>query len=464
MGKQNVSTTKEDSGLWVDEGAIPYGTPRQQEIANAVISNSGDGMVAAQQLGISYGRVTGSLSELHKRAASKGYNTSTGLAAPIPYDFAVTKVTQHVNADGSAGQSWVRAKPEESRKFDLLCEAMEAAAANWEGTAKRVPPPERTDEDIMVVYPIGDPHIGLYAWAAETGDRDTDLQDGIDVLYNAVDNLVERAPPAKKAVIASVGDLLHADNMSNQTARSGHALDVDTRFHKVYLAAVDMLIRLIQRALEKHDEVEFISAAGNHDDHSAFTLAVAVDKFFKGASQAAKAYSLPDKTLDENGNTRFHVNMKAFQQPVQTQLEAGRFHYVRFGANLIGVTHGDTVKPQKLQALMAADQRQNWGEVENCHWYIGHRHHDELKEFEGCIVETIGTLAARDSYAASHGFRSRQSMRCDVWHIEDGLEDRSYVSTRSLKRKARRLSEQREKAAAKKPRRKKATRAKKSRK
>jgi hypothetical protein len=425
-----MSKTKKE-GLQVDEGALPFATPRQKEIAETVLACEGDGMAAATKLGISYGRVTGAMSEMHRRAALKGYNASSGIASPLPYDFSVTKITQHVNADGTPGQSWVRAKPEESKRFDLLCEAMEEAAASWENTAAPIKRPRSTNDEIMVMYPIGDPHIGLYAWAAETKDRDTDLQDGVDVLYSAVDNLVERAPAAKKAVIASVGDLLHADNVTNTTARSGHHLDVDTRFHKVYLAAVQMLIRLIQRALEKHEEVEFISAAGNHDDHSAFTLAVAVDMFFRGVEQ-------------------FNVNYDAFNRVAQTQLEPGRFHYVRFGNNLIGVTHGDTVKPAKLQALMAVDRREDWGEVENCHWYIGHRHHDEVKEYEGCIVETIGTLAARDSYAASHGFRSRQSMRADVWHIEDGLEDRAIVSVRSLARKVER--KQAAEAAKKRPR------------
>ena len=33
-----------------------------------------------------------------------------------------------------------------------------------------VPAPKDCDSDLLTVYPFGDPHAGLYAWEAETGE------------------------------------------------------------------------------------------------------------------------------------------------------------------------------------------------------------------------------------------------------------------------------------------------------
>ena len=80
----------------------------------------------------------------------------------------------------------------------------------------------------MVAIPIGDPHIGMYAWSEEAGeDFDTDI--ARNDLLNASRSLFNASPDADRCLIANLGDFFHSDNQSNRTARSGAALDVDTR-------------------------------------------------------------------------------------------------------------------------------------------------------------------------------------------------------------------------------------------
>lgn len=380
----------------IDAKLLEFATPKQAEVVRAVQTH-GSNRKAAKALGVSVSRVRGHVSELRKRAAKRGYAPENNIQHPTPSGFSVKEYTTEYSADGEVNKQWVKVSADRQNKFDLLVGAMEAAAESWHGTAKKTAPPKYADKDLMCVYPFGDPHVGLFAWAEETGDKDFDLKAAEKVMYGAVDHLVDLAPPAQEAVLVSVGDLFHADNMSNRTTRSGHPLDVDTRYQKVYQIALATILRCIDRCLEKHKKVRFISAVGNHDDVSAYTLAVAVSAFY------------------------------AKEPRVEVDLTPGKFHWHRFGKNLIGVTHGDTCKPAKLPMVMAADRAQDWGETTERRWYVGHLHHDHVVEHPGCVVETIRTLTPRDAYASAGGWRSGQDMKLDVYHKEHGLINRHLV-------------------------------------
>jgi hypothetical protein len=69
---------------------------------------------------------------------------------------------------------------------------------------------------------------------------------------------------------------------------------------------------------------------------------------------------------------------------------------------------------------MAVDRAKDWGETTFRHWLTGHVHHDQMKEFAGCTFESFRTLAAKDAYAAGHGYRSERDMKCIVYHAEYG--------------------------------------------
>ena len=91
---------------------------------------------------------------------------------------------------------------------------------------------------------------------------------------------------------------------------------------------------------------------------------------------------------------------------------------------LIGATHGDTVKHEALLGVMACDQAQAWGRTSHRYWYTGHVHHQSVKEFPGVICESFLTLAAKDAYAAGHGYRAGRDMVCITQHREHGEVER----------------------------------------
>jgi hypothetical protein len=105
---------------------------------------------------------------------------------------------------------------------------------------------------------------------------------------------------------------------------------------------------------------------------------------------------------------------------VTVEIEPSKFSYLRFGKVLIASTHGDTVKHAQLPGIMAADRPEDWGQAKHRYWYTGHIHNTTVSEFPGVVCESFRTLAAKDAYAAGHGYRAGRDMRCIVHHKEYG--------------------------------------------
>jgi hypothetical protein len=106
--------------------------------------------------------------------------------------------------------------------------------------------------------------------------------------------------------------------------------------------------------------------------------------------------------------------------------------YHKFGVNLIGVTHGHTVKAKDLGEIMAVDCKDDWSNSEYRYWYCGHIHHDTKVEYRTCIVETFRTLAPKDAWHHGSGYRSGQDMKSITLHKDYGEEDRATVGIRRI--------------------------------
>jgi hypothetical protein len=249
--------------------------------------------------------------------------------------------------------------------------------------------PADADSDLLAVYPMGDPHFGLYSYAEESGDN-FDLVIAERITCEAIDRLVSSAPKAATAMLLNLGDAFHADDSSNQTPQSGHALDVDTRFAKVAQVGLRALTHCVRRLLEKHEKVIVWNMVGNHDPHSALWLSLCMDAFFSNE---------PRVTVD---------------------LSPSLFKFYRFGKVLIGAHHGHGAKTNDLPLLMAADRPLDWGATEFRHWLCGHIHHWTAKEHPGVVVETFRTLAGKDAWHAGKGYRSRRDMNCIIYHTDFG--------------------------------------------
>jgi DNA-binding Lrp family transcriptional regulator len=368
-----------------------FATPTELKYLD-VLERVNSQRAVARELGCSKATVDEAMNRLKKRAALKGYSPDHDMNRTVPDGFKVKGVSTYYNADGKPSGQWVKSSADAERQEAMLREYVTALASEIKGLSPIVKAPQHTADDLLCVYPMGDPHFGMLAWWEDAGEN-FDLDEAERLTKSAVDRLVASAPPAKTAILLNLGDMFHSDNQTNRT-NSGNQLDVDGRWAKAQKVGLFAMIHCMQRLLERHEKVIFRINRGNHDGHSSYALALMLSCWF-------------------------HNNKR-----VQVDLSPATAWYYSFGKNLIGSTHGDTLKGNDLMSIMADDKPEEWGKTKHRYWYVGHVHHHDSKEYRGGIVEYFRTLAAKDAWHAGQGYRSGRDMRLIVIHKEHGEIER----------------------------------------
>lgn len=357
------------------------------------------GANAAQRLASSIG----GWAELRRRVVEAGDQFDAVRVAPLsplPEGQGIHGVSTLTDGHGNVKLQWIKTRAEDEQRAEMY-------RALFEELASGITPvpvtrsPEIEADDLLALYPIGDPHIGLHTWAQECGDS-FDLKICESLMTRAVDHLVTQGPRASKAIICTLGDTFHADDMSERTRRSGHKLDVDGRWAKVLGVGLRIFVTLIQRALEAHNEVEVRALQGNHDDHSSTFLQIALDAYFRDEPR------------------------------VNVIVTPRMFQYARFGRVLLGFTHGHTVKQAALGEIMATDRAEDWGATTSRHWHVGHFHSNKRVALRGCSYEIHATLASPDAYAIGAGYRSDRDMKRVTYHREWGEVARNTITAQAL--------------------------------
>jgi hypothetical protein len=376
----------------MDAQLASFATVRELEYLEA-LEKHGSVIRAAKALKVARGSIQGAMRNLKKRAALRGYSPSHDMTKTVPDGFKVRGVSTYYDEEGKVRGQWVKSGIDEERREQIVREMLQTMAKDVKGLAPAIPAPKRSNADLMAVIPVGDPHNGLYVWAKECGDNfDTAIASKLATA--AADRLIASAPACSVAVFLLLGDVLHANDQSNQTPGHKHQLDVDSRFVQVIGVAIETYRHILLRMLEKFPRVVVKLVPGNHDPQAIWALAYALHAYF--------------------------VN----EPRVEVDLGPSKFWYFQFGKVLLGATHGDTVKPERLPGIMAADRPEQWGASRFRYWYTGHIHSRNVTEFPGVMWESFRTLAAQDAYAASHGYRSGRDMVLIVHHREHGEVER----------------------------------------
>jgi hypothetical protein len=376
----------------MDAQLASFATVRELEYLEA-LEKHGSVIRAAKALKVARGSIQGAMRNLKKRAALRGYSPSHDMTKTVPDGFKVRGVSTYYDEEGKVRGQWVKSGIDEERREQIVREMLQTMAKDVKGLAPAIPAPKRSNADLMAVIPVGDPHNGLYVWAKECGDNfDTAIASKLATA--AADRLIASAPACSVAVFLLLGDVLHANDQSNQTPGHKHQLDVDSRFARVVQITVETWRHCILRMKQKFGRVVGKLLPGNHDPTAVWALAYALHAYFAND---------PDVEID---------------------LGPSKFWYFEFGKVLIGSTHGDTVKPERLPGIMAADKPVEWGVAKHRYWYTGHIHSKNAMEFPGVQWESFRTLAAPDSYASSHGYRSGRDMVLIVHHREHGEIER----------------------------------------
>lgn len=285
---------------------------------------------------------------------------------------------------------WVKTHADTAKKLAAFERAVESICAGIdpiEPTAL----PDSTEDDLLFAIPIGDSHVGMLSWAIETG-ADWDLTIAEKAIVSSVCSVIDRAPACSVCRLVQLGDFFHSDNQSNQTARSGHPLDVDSRWARVLEVGMRILIRITDYALEKFGAVEWDMVRGNHDEHTAIMA---------GRELAAWYRNEPRVSIDYGPSLH---------------------HYREWGANLLASHHGHTAHKQRLQGYWATHPA--WSDKRRRYCYLGHEHRDREIVIGGMKFEHVNAMCPADAYAAGGAFGNAMSddrtIRGDAWHRERG--------------------------------------------
>lgn len=334
----------------------------------------------------------------------KGYEFNSRRVQDVldaPDGYKIKGTSTLVDGDGNTKIQWIKTEADKERQSEIIRESFTKALKDCKPLPK-VKSPTKTSKDTLTVYPMGDPHIGMYAWADEAGE-DFDCDVAETKLREALSYLVEKTPPSDTCIILNLGDFFHADNQLNRTQRAGNALDVDGRWARVQMIGTQLMIDCINLALQKHKNVIVRNNPGNHDPHTAQALAISLSCAFRN-------------------NKR--VVIKDIPNP---------FFFHEFGNNMIVSCHGDMVKPNKMQGMVSNYYPEAWGRTEHRYAFLGHFHHENRVEDNGLITEIFNTLASSDAWHHASGYRSKRNMKAIVLDHQDGEIERY---TFSLKRRS----------------------------
>ncbi|MFD1189764.1 hypothetical protein [Phenylobacterium conjunctum] len=383
------------SPLKIDEALFEYATPRQRELLEAV-NQYGGARAASAALGVNKNRFHQSLKAVRKRAALQGYAPDHDMRRPVPDGFKVKGVSTFYDRDGAVRGQWVKSTADHERRAELLREAAEAMAEDLP-RLDPIEPPAQTMAALANLYTVTDYHLGMYAWAAE-GGADWSLDIAERTLLAAFGQMVASAPRARVGIVNIQGDFLHTDGPTPVTPTHGHILDASGRFSQMVRAAIRVIRRVVDLALMRHERVDLVIVAGNHDLSSAMWLR----HMFSALYEAEPRLVVNDSEIP--------------------------FYVVQHGEVMLGFHHGHTVKNDALPGLFAAQFPKVWGATTRRYAHCGHRHHAEEKEHAGMTVVQHPTLAARDAYATYGGWIADRAAQAITYHERFGQVGRVVVT------------------------------------
>lgn len=247
-----------------------------------------------------------------------------------------------------------------------------------------------------------DLHLGKLAWAPEAGDH-YDARIAEAVARAALEDLLwQAAPYAPSRIIIPIGnDYYHVDGLAGLTT-GGTPQDRDSRYHLMFERGRALASWMVEVCAEIAPVVVPI-VPGNHDETAAFAL---------GKVLEAEYQNHPHVTVDASPRLR---------------------KYQRYGANLIGYTHGKDEKIADLPNIMATERPQDWGETHYREWRVGHRHRPKqtqtvpVDSFRGVRVREITSLSGTDAWHARQGYIGEpKGAEAFIWRFTGGVRAHLY--------------------------------------
>lgn len=252
-------------------------------------------------------------------------------------------------------------------------------------------------KNLLVIDPT-DIHLGKVAVAVETG-QDYNREIAFNRVYNGVQKILAKAEPfgIEQIVVVIGNDILHVDNTIKTTTK-GTPQDTDGQWWQMFEDGRRLYVKIIELA-KIYADVTIVYCPSNHDKVLGFGLADSIYSWYHN---------------DEN------VNFSNYAKSTRHR------KYIRYGANVIGFTHGDGAKNKDLTSLMQYDVRDHWAEAQYAYWYVHHMHHkyrivnNVEVEKDNVGVTVIGATVARPNREMVTIECIRTPSPADAWHAQSG--------------------------------------------
>lgn len=307
----------------------------------------------------------------------------------VPDGHLVKGVSALIDSDGRTLAQWIKTR--EGPQLADTIETIKAAFADYESPARPVKAPVIAKSDLLTLVPANDWHVGMFAWGKETGEN-WDLKIAERTIGAAVEDVITRSPSSDTAVVLGGGDLLHADNKTNQTAKSGNLLDVDGRYQKVLMTGSRLMVRTVDASLRQHRNVIVRVLPGNHDEHAAVAIAYFLLAWYRNE---------PRVTVD---------------------IDPSLFWWFRFDRVLLGATHGHEAKLASMPGIMAQRRPADWGETQFRYAHGFHYHNSQkmISEAGGVTMECHQAPIPQDAWHFGKGYLSGRSVQAITYHGQYG--------------------------------------------
>lgn len=288
------------------------------------------------------------------------------------------------------------------------------------GKRPKLPPRFEPRTGSMLVLDPADVHIGKLSVASETGYR----YDEVIAEHRLIEGcrvLAERGLANGCATVLFVigNDIAHIDTPRSTTTSGTHQNQAGVSIFDIHRICQLAYIRIIHMLLEMGLTVNVMFNPSNHDWVLGFSIAQVVQAWFG---------QHPNVTISDYGVSERHRK------------------YLRFGRNLIGLTHGDGAKEADLGQIMLVEARSHMSEANLNYWYVHHFHHKIKKalgvrsmnrekdhigmsvfmtgagqmEGDNVHIEYVRSPSAPDGWHDRNGYLNRQAVEAFVHHPQDG--------------------------------------------
>lgn len=412
------------------ESLRPFANPRQLEYLDALQQSGGNKQGAADILGISRGTVRSALARLELKAiAMRDQDPAITAAAQAggiedPRNLAhFWKIEKDENGNG---YSLFIKNPRSGQNISITNMVREAIEGMQIAKPTGLEPRPTPTGSKLLVIDLADVHFLKLAVKTETG-----YEYNRDVARHRV--IEGTKALLRKSTFMGIGqilfvlgnDILHVDT-PRATTTSGTYQDSDGTIFQGFTDASLALKEAIDVAAETAP-VDLLHCMSNHDWLMGWALSQTVAAPYRAPHFSNPRIRATDYNLSENHRK-----------------------YYRFGSNLLGFSHGDGAKEEKLYGVMVDEARQHISECANLYWYLHHVHHKVRKargevamlqekdhtgmtaivtgspKFKGAHVniEYVRSPSAPDGWHSRNSFVNLQAVECFVHDPEAGQEAR----------------------------------------